>query len=97
MDITCQQGTVQAGGGPVMVWGVCSWRDVGLLIRLDTTLTGDRYVSILSDYLHPFMTIISAGQCDTPPFQNCYRVAPGVLLLILTLPLSTKIPRHELY
>ncbi|GFT58415.1 transposable element Tcb2 transposase [Trichonephila clavipes] len=29
MDPTCQQGTVQAGGGPVMVWGLCSWRDMG--------------------------------------------------------------------
>ncbi|GFW39104.1 transposable element Tcb2 transposase [Trichonephila clavipes] len=55
MDPTCQQGTVQAGGGSVMVWGVCNWRDMGLLIRLDTTLTGDRYVSILFDHLHPFM------------------------------------------
>ncbi|GFW81717.1 transposable element Tcb2 transposase [Trichonephila clavipes] len=43
MDLTCQQGTVQAGGGSVMVWGVCSWRDMGSLIRPDTTLTGDRY------------------------------------------------------
>ena len=58
MDPTCQQGTVQAGGGSVMVWGVCSWRDMGPLIRLDTTLTGDRYVSILSDHLHPFMSIV---------------------------------------
>ncbi|GFX04366.1 DUF1758 domain-containing protein [Trichonephila clavipes] len=40
MDPTCQQETVQAGGGFVMVWGVCSWRDMGPLIRLDTTLTG---------------------------------------------------------
>ncbi|GFW93466.1 uncharacterized protein TNCV_46691 [Trichonephila clavipes] len=41
-----------------MVWDVCSWRDMGSLIRLDTTLTGDRYVSILSDLLHPFMPIV---------------------------------------
>ncbi|GFR01546.1 transposable element tcb2 transposase [Trichonephila clavata] len=27
------------------------------LIRLDTILTGDRYVSILSDHLHSFMSI----------------------------------------
>ncbi|GFX71597.1 uncharacterized protein TNCV_2695851 [Trichonephila clavipes] len=33
-------GTVQAGGGSVIVWGVCSWRDMGPLIRLNTTLTG---------------------------------------------------------
>ncbi|GFW69660.1 uncharacterized protein TNCV_490041 [Trichonephila clavipes] len=40
MDPTCQQGTVQAGGGSVRVWGACSWRDMGSLIHLDTTLTG---------------------------------------------------------
>ncbi|GFV46033.1 HTH_Tnp_Tc3_2 domain-containing protein [Trichonephila clavipes] len=34
MDLTCQQGTVQAGGGSVMIWGMCSWRDMGALIRL---------------------------------------------------------------
>ncbi|GBO09083.1 hypothetical protein AVEN_235992-1 [Araneus ventricosus] len=58
MDPACQQGTVQGGGGSVMVWGVCNWRDMGPLIRLDTTLTGDRYVSILSGHLHPFMSIV---------------------------------------
>ncbi|GFU12185.1 transposable element Tcb2 transposase [Trichonephila clavipes] len=43
MDPTCQQGTAQAGGSSVMVWGVCSWRDMGPLIRLDMTLTSDRF------------------------------------------------------
>ncbi|GFV53113.1 transposable element Tcb2 transposase [Trichonephila clavipes] len=57
MDLTCQQGTIQAGGGSVMVWGVCSWHDMGPLICLDTTLTCDSYVRILSDLLHPFMSI----------------------------------------
>ncbi|GFW20200.1 transposable element Tcb2 transposase [Trichonephila clavipes] len=58
MDPTCQQGTVQAGGCSVMVRGVCSWRDRGPVIRLDTTVTGDRYVSILYDHLHPFISIV---------------------------------------
>ncbi|GFT49119.1 transposable element Tcb2 transposase [Trichonephila clavipes] len=35
-------GTAQAGGGSVMVWVVCIWRDMEPLIRLDTTLTVDR-------------------------------------------------------
>ncbi|GFU82397.1 transposable element Tcb2 transposase [Trichonephila clavipes] len=48
---------VQAGGDSVTGWGVCSWRDMEPLICLDTTLTDDRYVSILSDLLHPFMSI----------------------------------------
>ena len=34
MDPSCQQGTVQAGGGSVMVWSVCSWHDMGPLLRL---------------------------------------------------------------
>ncbi|GFX91827.1 transposable element Tcb2 transposase [Trichonephila clavipes] len=58
MDPTCPQGTIQIGGDFVMVWGLCSWRDMGPLIRLDMTLTSDRYVSILSDHLHPFMSIV---------------------------------------
>ncbi|GBM16068.1 hypothetical protein AVEN_163113-1 [Araneus ventricosus] len=36
----CQQGTIQSGGASVMVWEVYSWRDMGPLIRLETTLTG---------------------------------------------------------
>ncbi|GBM19061.1 hypothetical protein AVEN_236891-1 [Araneus ventricosus] len=31
---------------------------MGLLIRLETTLTGDRYLSILCDHLHAFMSIV---------------------------------------
>ncbi|GFY36738.1 transposable element Tcb2 transposase [Trichonephila clavipes] len=41
-----------------MVWGVYSWHNMEALICLDTTLTGDRYVSILSDLLHPFMYFV---------------------------------------
>ncbi|GFV98536.1 transposable element Tcb2 transposase [Trichonephila clavipes] len=58
VNLTCQQGTVQAGVGSVMGGGVCSWRDMGPLIRLDTTLIGDSYVSLLSDHLHPFMSVV---------------------------------------
>ncbi|GBN09488.1 hypothetical protein AVEN_62650-1 [Araneus ventricosus] len=41
-----------------MVWDVCSWRDMGPLIRLETTLTLDRYLSNLSDHLHSYMSIV---------------------------------------
>ena len=58
MDPACQQRIVQAGGASVMVWGVCSWHALGPLIRLETTVTGARYVSILSDHLHPFMCCV---------------------------------------
>ncbi|GFQ95990.1 hypothetical protein TNCT_384461 [Trichonephila clavata] len=67
---------VQAGGGSVMVWNMCSWRDMRSLIRLDTNLTGDRYVNILS-FGRP--REISAGQSDTTHVQNYYRVAQGAL------------------
>ncbi|GFX27478.1 transposable element Tcb2 transposase [Trichonephila clavipes] len=58
MDLTCQQKTVQAGGGSMMVWSVCNWRDMGSLMHLDRTLTGGRYVSTLSVLLHSFMSIV---------------------------------------
>ncbi|GBO22627.1 hypothetical protein AVEN_77607-1 [Araneus ventricosus] len=51
-------GDVQSGGASVMIWDVCSWRDMGPLIRLKTTQTSDRYLSILSDHLHSFMSIV---------------------------------------
>ena len=44
-----------------MVWDVCSWSDMGPLISPDTTLTGDTYVRILTDHLHPFMSIVHSG------------------------------------
>ncbi|GFV71283.1 transposable element Tcb2 transposase [Trichonephila clavipes] len=44
MDPTCQQGTVYVGGCSVMVWGVCSCGDMGPLICVDTTLTGERSI-----------------------------------------------------
>ncbi|GBM80663.1 hypothetical protein AVEN_209857-1 [Araneus ventricosus] len=58
MELTCQQGTVQSGGASAIVRDVCSWHDMGPLIPLETTLTGDRYLSILPDHLHLFMSIV---------------------------------------
>ncbi|GBM38572.1 hypothetical protein AVEN_71680-1 [Araneus ventricosus] len=80
-------GTVQSGGATVMVWDVCSWLDMGPLIRLETTLRGDRYLSILPDHLHSFMSIVHSdglGQVQqdnaTPHASRvCYQVAPGTL------------------
>ncbi|GBN39395.1 hypothetical protein AVEN_154332-1 [Araneus ventricosus] len=57
-DPVCQQGTIQSGGASVIVWDLCSWRDMRPLIRLETTLTGDRYLSVLYDHLHSFMPIV---------------------------------------
>ncbi|GFV16395.1 uncharacterized protein TNCV_1525411 [Trichonephila clavipes] len=61
--------TVQAGGGSVMVWGVSVWLDMEPLMCLDTALTVYRYVSILSDHLKPFMSIVHShglGDNATP-------------------------------
>ncbi|GFV90335.1 transposable element Tcb2 transposase [Trichonephila clavipes] len=62
MDPNSQQGTVNAGGGSVMVWSVCSCRNMGPLIRLGMALTSEMYVSILSDHLHPFMSIVHSDR-----------------------------------
>ncbi|GBM87557.1 hypothetical protein AVEN_107206-1 [Araneus ventricosus] len=51
-------GAVQSGGVSVMVWDVCSWHDMGPLIRLEMPLTGYKYLSILSYHLHSFMSIV---------------------------------------
>lgn len=86
MVSTCQQRTHRVGGGSVMVRGVCSWRDVGPLIQLQATLTGDTYVRVLSNPLYAFVSAfrqtmkIPAGQYDTPQHvESCSWVAPGTL------------------
>ncbi|GFQ97004.1 DDE_3 domain-containing protein [Trichonephila clavata] len=76
--------TVQGGGGSVMVWGLCSWPEMGPLILLDSTITGQRYVNILSNHMHSFMScehyFIGRGQFQKynapplPQFYSCYRV-----------------------
>ncbi|GBN61779.1 hypothetical protein AVEN_85523-1, partial [Araneus ventricosus] len=77
--------TIQSRRTSVMVGAVCSWHDMGPLIRLETTLTGGRYLSILSDHLHSFMSIVHSdglGQFQqdnathTPRVESCYQVAP---------------------
>ncbi|GBL78167.1 hypothetical protein AVEN_42746-1 [Araneus ventricosus] len=64
------KGTIQSGGTSVMVWDVCSWRDIGPLIRLETTLTGDRYLSILPDHLHSFMSIVHSDGLEQFQQEN---------------------------
>ncbi|GFT45425.1 transposable element Tcb2 transposase [Trichonephila clavipes] len=73
MDTTCQQRTVQAGGGSALVWGVCSECYMGPLIRLDTTLKSDSH--FLWTTKSPDMNIIEriwdalqrAAQKRSPP------------------------------
>ena len=47
-----------------MVWGVCIWSDMGHLMYLDTTLTGDTYVRILADHMHTFMSIVQSHELE---------------------------------
>ncbi|GBN33873.1 hypothetical protein AVEN_211818-1 [Araneus ventricosus] len=75
-----QQVTVRSGGASVMVWDMYSWRDMVPLIRLETTKTGDRYLSILSDHLHLFMSIVQSDglgrfQQDNATTPHVSRVA----------------------
>lgn len=41
-----------------ITWSVCSWHDVGALTLLQATLTSDRYISRLPDYLHSLMSVV---------------------------------------
>ncbi|GFV28440.1 hypothetical protein TNCV_3983911 [Trichonephila clavipes] len=80
MDPTCQQGIVQAGGVSVMVWDVCSWRDMGPMILLDSTLIGDRYPYRLQLKLLDFKLKrrerLEDGQSplDTPYYSNSFKL-----------------------
>ena len=58
MNASCQQGTVQAGGGSVMVWGVFIWNGLGPLVQLNRSLTANGYVQLLGDHLQPFMDVM---------------------------------------
>ncbi|GBN78487.1 hypothetical protein AVEN_158822-1 [Araneus ventricosus] len=58
------KGSVQSGGASVIVWDVYSWRDMGPLIRLQTTLTCDRDVNIIEDIQD---ALLHAVENRTPP------------------------------
>lgn len=58
MKLTCQQVNVQTGGESVIVWGMCKLHDMAPLIYLQTTVTSDKYVSIPSDHIHPFLSTV---------------------------------------
>ncbi len=58
MDPSCLVSTVQAGGGGVMVWGIFSWHALGFLVPIEHHLNAKTSLSIVSDYVHPFMTTV---------------------------------------
>ncbi len=58
MDPSCLVSTVQAAGGGVMLWGIFSWHTLGPLVPIEHRLNTTVYLSIVSDYVHPFMTTV---------------------------------------
>jgi hypothetical protein len=55
------QGTIQAGGDSVMVWGMCSWSDMGPLSRYDS----DRWhIGMHLGYSHASIHVHSDGLCQ---------------------------------
>ncbi len=58
MDPSCLVSTVQAGGGGVMVWGIFSWHNLGLLVPIEYNLNTTAYLSIVADHVPPFMTTV---------------------------------------
>ncbi|GFX81619.1 transposable element Tcb1 transposase [Trichonephila clavipes] len=51
-------GTVQAGGGSIMVWGMFSWHSLGSLIIVEGTMDQYKYASVLADHVHTYMRIV---------------------------------------
>ncbi len=58
MDPSCLVSMVQAVGGGVMVWGIFSWHTLGPLVPIERHLNAAAYLSIVADYVHPFMTTV---------------------------------------
>lgn len=54
MNRTCQQVIAHAGGGFVIVCGMFCWDSIRVLICLEGSLNGLRYISVLADRLNPF-------------------------------------------
>lgn len=41
IDPSCQQGTVQAGGSGILIWGLFTWDEMGPLVHVLLSLTGE--------------------------------------------------------
>jgi len=46
-------GTVNFGGGSLMVWGCMGWNGVGMLAEVEGKMSAEQYVDILNDHLLP--------------------------------------------
>ena len=58
MDPSSLESMVQAAGGGVMAWGIFSWHTLGLLVPTEQRLNSTAYLSIVTDYVCPFMTTV---------------------------------------
>ncbi len=58
MDPSCLVSMVQAGGGGVMVGGIFSWHTLGHFVPIEHRLNATDYLSIVANYVHPFMTTV---------------------------------------
>ncbi len=58
MDPSCLVTMDQVGGGGVMVWGIFPWHTLGPLVPIEHCLNATAYLSIVADYVHPFMTTV---------------------------------------
>ncbi|GFX90840.1 hypothetical protein TNCV_3166711 [Trichonephila clavipes] len=66
MDPACQQGTVQADGGSIMVWDVCNWHDMEPLTCVDTTLSGDRVIWAVPKFDKVILSTPTPGPSSHP-------------------------------
>ncbi len=55
---SCLVSTVQAAGGGVMVWGIFCCHTLGPFVPIEHRLNATAYLSIVADYVHPFMTTV---------------------------------------
>lgn len=62
------QQTVKYGGGSIMIWGCFAWSGVGNLVKIDGTLTADKYIDILSENLE--ISSLRIGLEDDFVFQQ---------------------------
>ncbi len=58
MDPSCLVTMDQVGSGGVMVWGIFPWHTLGPLVPIEHCLNATAYLSIVADYVHPFMTTV---------------------------------------
>ncbi len=56
-------------GGVVMVWGIFSWHNLGLLVPIEQNVNVTAYLSIVADHVHPFMTTVYASSDATSRAQ----------------------------